>query len=112
MSESDFWFQRYNTYNDYNEYNEHNDYKDYNDCDDYNHYNHYNHFNHYNHYKHYKDYTNYNDYRDSRLDLDLERFSDTVDYYWQIAKLQSWHVGVVIYNQIVTWTAFAIAMFA
>ena len=34
------------------------------------------------------------------------------DYYWQIAKLESWHWGVVIYNQIVTWTAFAIlAMF-
>ena len=38
--------------------------------------------------------------------------SDTVDYYWQIAKLESWHWGVVIYNQIVTRTAFAIlAMF-
>ena len=32
------------------------------------------------------------------------------DCYWQIAKLESW--GVAIYNQIVTWTAFAIlAMF-
>ena len=29
-----------------------------------------------------------------------------------LAKLESWHLGVVIYNQIVTWTAFAIlAMF-
>ena len=38
--------------------------------------------------------------------------SDSVDYYWEIAKLESWHWGVVIYNQIVTWTAFAtIAMF-
>ena len=27
-------------------------------------------------------------------------FSDTVYYYWQIAKLGSWHLGVVIYNQI------------
>ena len=36
----------------------------------------------------------------------------TVDYYWQIAKLESWHWGVVIYNQTVTWAAFAIlAMF-
>ena len=43
--------------------------------------------NHYNHYNHYRD-------RDSDLDLDLD---------W----------GVVIYNQIVTWTAFAIlAMFS
>ena len=32
---------------------------------------------------------------------------------WQIAKVESWHWGVVIYNQIVTWTAFAIlAMFS
>ena len=32
--------------------------------------------------------------------------------YWQFAKLESWHWGVVIYNRIVTWTAFAIlAMF-
>ena len=38
--------------------------------------------------------------------------SDTVDYYWQIAKIESWHWEVVIYNKIVTWTAFAIlAMF-
>ena len=44
------------------------------------------HYNHYNHYNHYRD-------RDSDLDLDID---------W----------GVVIYNQIVTWTAFAIlAMF-
>ena len=50
------------------------------------HYNHYNHYNFYNVYNHYRD-------RDSDLDLDLD---------W----------GVVIYNQIVTWTAFAIlAMF-
>ena len=45
-------------------------------------------YNHYNHYNHYRDRD-----RDSDLDLDLD---------W----------GVVIYNQIVTWTAFAIlAMF-
>ena len=38
--------------------------------------------------------------------------SDRVDYNWQIAKLESWHWGVAIYIQIVTWTAFAIlAMF-
>ena len=38
--------------------------------------------------------------------------SDTADFYWQNAKLESWHWGLVIYNQIVTWTAFAIlAMF-
>ena len=38
--------------------------------------------------------------------------NDTSDYYWQIAKLESWHWGEVTYNQIVTWTAFAIlAMF-
>ena len=38
--------------------------------------------------------------------------SDTVDYYWKIAKLESWHWGEAIYNRIVTWTAFAIlAMF-
>ena len=37
----------------------------------------------------------------------------TVDYYWQIPKLKSSHWGLVIYNQIVTWTAFAILeMFA
>ena len=31
----------------------------------------------------------------------------------QIAKLESWHCGVVIYNQLVTWTSFAIlAMFS
>ena len=31
---------------------------------------------------------------------------------WLIAKLESWHWGLVIYNQIVTWTSFAIlAMF-
>ena len=40
-------------------------------------------------YSDYNDCNNYNDYRDSDLDLDLD---------W----------GVVIYNQIVTWTAFAI----
>ena len=34
--------------------------------------------------------------------------SDTVDYYWQIAKLESWHWGLVIYNQRVTWAEFAI----
>ena len=33
---------------------------------------------------------------------------DTVDSYWEIAKLELGHWGVVIYNQIVTWTAFAI----
>ena len=44
-------------------------------------------------YNNYNDYNNNNDYRDSALDLDLD---------W----------GVVVYNQIVTWTAFAIlAMF-
>ena len=32
----------------------------------------------------------------------------TVDYYWQIAKLESWHWVLMIYNQIVTWRAFAI----
>ena len=53
-------------------------------------------------------------YNDFDLDLDWERLSDgdTVDYYWQIANLESRHWGLVIYNQIVTWTAFAIlAMF-
>ena len=64
----------------------------------------------------YSDYNNYNDYGDSDLDLDWERFSEldlvTLDYYWQIAKLESWHWGILIYNQWVTWTAFAIlAMF-
>ena len=35
--------------------------------------------------------------------------SDTVDYYWQIEKLESCHWGlVVIDNQRVSWTAFAI----
>ena len=85
-------------YNNYNDYNDHNDY------------------NYYNYYKDYNDYSddnNYNDYTDSDLDLDWERFgelvtySDTVHYYWQIANLNP-----DIYNQIVTWTAFAIlAMF-
>ena len=57
---------------------------DYNHYQDYNNYNHHNHYNHYNHYNYYR-------VRDSDLDLDL---------------------GVVIYNQIVTWAAFAIlAMF-
>ena len=38
--------------------------------------------------------------------------SDAVVYNWQIAKLESLHWGVVIYNQIVTRTAFAfLAMF-
>ena len=37
----------------------------------------------------------------------IQWLCDTVDYYWQIAKLESWHWGVVNYNQIVTWTAFA-----
>ena len=33
-------------------------------------------------------------------------------WQWQIAKLETWHWGVVIYNEIATWTAFAIlAMF-
>ena len=59
MSESEFWFQRYNDYNDYNEYNNYNDY---------------------NHYNEYNGYSYYNDYRDSNLDLDLdwERFRDLV----------------------------------
>ena len=66
---------------------------DYNDYNNYNYYIYYNYYNYYKDYKDYKDYNYYNDYRDSDLDLDL---------YW----------GVVIYNQIVTWTAFAIlAMF-
>ena len=45
-----------------NDYNEYNDYNDYNDCNDYN------------------DYNGYNDYRDSdlNLDLDWERFSESV----------------------------------
>ena len=69
----------------------------------------------------YNDLNIYSDYRGRDLDLDLvwERFSesvtfsDTVDYYWQIAKLESWHWGVVANNQIVPWTAFTIlAMFS
>ena len=72
----------------------------------------------YNDYNDDNDYNDYNYYKDSDLDLDWERFSelviksDTINYYWQIAKLESWHWGLVIYNQSVTWTAFAIlAMF-
>ena len=43
---------------------------------------------------------------------DNSDFCDTVDHSWQIAKLESWHWGLVIDNQRVTWTAFAIlAMF-
>ena len=39
--------------------------------------------------------------------------SDTVDYYWQLVELELWHCRNSIYNQIVTWTAFAIlAMFS
>ena len=55
VSQSDFWFQRYNDYSDSN------------------HYNHYDHYNHYNH---------YNEYRDSDLDLDSdwERFSELVTH--------------------------------
>ena len=51
------------------------------------------------------DYNKYNDYRGSDLDLvlDWKRYSefvtsDTVDYYRQIAKLESWHWGLVIRN--------------
>ena len=33
MSESDFWFQRYNDYNHYNHYNHYSDYKDYRGSD-------------------------------------------------------------------------------
>ena len=36
-------------------------------------------------------------------DLVNQWLSDTVDYYWLIAKLESWHCGVVIYNKLVTW---------
>ena len=95
---------------DHNDYNDYDDYNDYNDFNDYNDYNYYNDYNNYN------DYNDCNDYRDSDLDWEpfseLVTLSDTVDYYWQIAKLESWHWGAVIYNQIVTWTAFAIlAMF-
>ena len=37
---------------------------------------------------------------------------DTVNYYWPILKLEPWYWGLVIHNQIVTWSAFAIlAMF-
>ena len=67
---------KYNDYNDYNEYNDYNDYSDYIDISDYNNYS----------------------------NLDWEQFSelvtsDTVDYYWQIAKLELWHWGLVIYNE-------------
>ena len=42
----------------------------------------------------------------------ISDFSDTVDFSWQIEKLESWHYGLVIDSQRVTWTAFAIlAMF-
>ena len=51
----------------------------------------------YNDYNHYNDYIDYNDYRDS--DLDLVSFSDTVDYYWQIAKLEAWHWGLGKYSE-------------
>ena len=50
-----------------------------------------------NDYNHYNDYIDYNDYRNS--DLDLVTFSDTVDYYWQIAKLEAWHWGLGKYSE-------------
>ena len=65
----------------------------------------------------YSDYNYYDDYRDSDLDVDLdsERFSELVAQLTIIDKLQKLNHdigGLVIYNQIVTWTAFAIlAMF-
>ena len=42
----------------------------------------------------FSDFNDYNDYRDSDLDVDWERFSDsvTVDYYWQIAKLKAYDI--------------------
>ena len=73
----------------------------------------YNYFNYYKDYNYYSDYNDYSD-RDRGIESDFVNLwlSDTRDFYWQIAKLESWHWVVVIYNQIVTWTAFAIlAMF-
>ena len=47
----------------------------------------------YNNYNDYNDYNNYNDYRDRDIESDLVNwwFSDTIDYYSQITKVESWH---------------------
>ena len=78
-----------------NDYNNYNDYKDYND---------------------YNDYSDYNDYRDRDLDLDLdwEWISELVTQLTITDKLRNLFMTLRSsdYNQIVTWTAFAIiAMF-
>ena len=36
--------------------------------------------------------------------------TETVDYSWQIAKVESWHWGLMIDNQRVTWAAFAMLL--